>query len=342
MWACTALTAPCRSCRGRCRPGWWPPPHVPAGVVEARHGLQRAGHRTHSSGALTWSSRYSLRMPSRPRMTSFTGCIGADPRLRRFAAPAQAGQAGQVGHAVHRARAARPAAPAGCAQRGVVGVDHHGVEEGIHRRLQRGQRLQRRGVVAALEGGVGRGPVTAPAPRPAPLGRLAQQRGLHRRPAPSDFFRMLPTRLLAAASAGASGSAAKARTAARRAGSRPSAAGAARPRRRPPARCSPARAASRPAGRTGSAPPRPAPGRGPRGRRGRPGHQRRHGQRQVALDEHADHAQRVAAQRERVLVAGGQLADAEQAGQRLQLVGQRDSTMPTSPRGSASPAKRGL
>jgi hypothetical protein len=31
----------------------------------------------------------------------------------------------------------------------------------------------------------------------------------------------------------------------------------------------------------------------------------------------------VAAQRERVLVAGGQLADAEQADQRLQLVGQR-------------------
>jgi hypothetical protein len=48
------------------------------------------------------------------------------------------------------------------------------------------------------------------------------------------------------------------------------------------------------------------------------------GQRQVALDQHADHAQRVAAQRKRVLVAGGQLADAEQARQRLQLVGQRD------------------
>jgi hypothetical protein len=31
----------------------------------------------------------------------------------------------------------------------------------------------------------------------------------------------------------------------------------------------------------------------------------------------------VAAQRKRVLVASGQLADAEQAGQRLQLVGQR-------------------
>ena len=47
-------------------------------------------------------------------------------------------------------------------------------------------------------------------------------------------------------------------------------------------------------------------------------------QRQVALDQHADHAERVAAQRERILVAGGQLADAEQADQRLQLVGQCD------------------
>jgi hypothetical protein len=46
-------------------------------------------------------------------------------------------------------------------------------------------------------------------------------------------------------------------------------------------------------------------------------------QRQVFLDQHADHAQRMAAQRERVLVAGGQVADAEHAHQRLQLVGQR-------------------
>ena len=44
----------------------------------------------------------------------------------------------------------------------------------------------------------------------------------------------------------------------------------------------------------------------------------------VALDQHADHAERMAAQRERILVAGRQLADAEQADQRLELVGQRD------------------
>jgi hypothetical protein len=48
-------------------------------------------------------------------------------------------------------------------------------------------------------------------------------------------------------------------------------------------------------------------------------------QRQVAFDQHADHAQRVATQGEGILVAGGQLADAEHVGQRLQLVGQRDA-----------------
>ncbi len=48
-----------------------------------------------------------------------------------------------------------------------------------------------------------------------------------------------------------------------------------------------------------------------------------HVQPQPALDEHAHDAQRVAAQRVRVLVAAGQLADAEQPGQRLELVGQR-------------------
>ena len=47
-------------------------------------------------------------------------------------------------------------------------------------------------------------------------------------------------------------------------------------------------------------------------------------ERQVRLDQHPDHAQRMAAQCERILVAGGCLADAEQADQRLELVGQRD------------------
>ena len=46
-------------------------------------------------------------------------------------------------------------------------------------------------------------------------------------------------------------------------------------------------------------------------------------QRQGALDQHAHHPQRMAAQCERVLVAGGQVADAEHADQRFELVCQR-------------------
>jgi hypothetical protein len=53
--------------------------------------------------------------------------------------------------------------------------------------------------------------------------------------------------------------------------------------------------------------------------------QARQVQRQVALDQHAQHAKRVATQGEGVLVAGGQLADAEHVGQRLQLVRQCDA-----------------
>jgi hypothetical protein len=57
--------------------------------------------------------------------------------------------------------------------------------------------------------------------------------------------------------------------------------------------------------------------------------------------EHADDAQRVAAQREGVAVAGRNLADAEHADQGFQLVGQRDDGADL-PRGRLSPAKRGL
>ena len=41
------------------------------------------------------------------------------------------------------------------------------------------------------------------------------------------------------------------------------------------------------------------------------------------LDQDAHDPERMAAQRERVLVAGRHRADAEEAGQRLELVGQR-------------------
>ena len=92
-----------------------------------------------------------------------------------------------------------------------------------------------------------------------------------------------------------------------------------------PVRCSPARAACR-RGARGRTPSkrlgRILDGRAERGRStGPPALSRPSGT--GTSDQHADHAQRVAAQRERILVAGRQLADAEQADQRLELVGQR-------------------
>ena len=57
--------------------------------------------------------------------------------------------------------------------------------------------------------------------------------------------------------------------------------------------------------------------------RSRAGHQSTQIQRQVFFNQHADHAQRMAAQRERVFVTRGQVANAEHADQRFELVGQR-------------------
>ena len=47
-------------------------------------------------------------------------------------------------------------------------------------------------------------------------------------------------------------------------------------------------------------------------------------QRQVFFHQHSDHTERMAAQRKRILVARWQIADAEHADKRLQLVSQRD------------------
>ena len=72
--------------------------HVPAGVVQPRDGLQRAGQRLSTRPAiLTKSSLSALMVPSRSRMTSFMACRSG-------------GQARQVGHAVHRLvqRCSRP------------------------------------------------------------------------------------------------------------------------------------------------------------------------------------------------------------------------------------------
>lgn len=63
---------------------------------------------------------------------------------------------------------------------------------------------------------------------------------------------------------------------------------------------------------------------------------------QIALDQHTDHAQSMAAQRKWVFVAGRQVADAEHAGQGFELIGQRDHQADRVARGSSSPAKRGL
>ena len=139
--ACTALTAAMSNmprpmpdwlvATTTCQPAW----------LQPRHRLQRAGHGTHSSGDLTWSSRYSLRMPSRPRMTSLSGSVAwrRPQRWRGSGRPAR----GQVGDAVHRRMQLRQQRQAVGAQRRVLGIDHHAVEEGVDRRLQRGQRLQR-------------------------------------------------------------------------------------------------------------------------------------------------------------------------------------------------------
>ena len=50
----------------------------------------------------------------------------------------------------------------------------------------------------------------------------------------------------------------------------------------------------------------------------------------------------MAAQRERVPVAGRQVADAEHADQRFELVGQRDDDADRGCAATSSPAKRGL
>ena len=62
------------------------------------------------------------------------------------------------------------------AQSGVLGIDHHAVEEGIDRRLQRGQGLERAGVVVLLEEPVGLGCHLAQRGGSGLLGGLLQQR----------------------------------------------------------------------------------------------------------------------------------------------------------------------
>jgi hypothetical protein len=60
------------------------------------------------------------------------------------------------------------------------------------------------------------------------------------------------------------------------------------------------------------------------------------------FDDDAQQAERGAAQRERVLGAGGRLVDAEDADQRVELVGQRHGSAPVLVFGRLSPANVGM
>src|SRR6478609_4173257 len=167
--ACMALSE-ATSNRPRPRPDWldaittW----YPAWFMRAM-ASRAPGSGCHSCGDLMYWSLSTLMVPSRSRMTSFIGGSLLDDQAR------------QVGHAVHGAVQGGEQAQAVGAQLRVLGVDHHVVEEPVDRRTQRGQRLQRGGVVAGTE-------LLARARRDVAhrrmqrlFGRFAQQRVLHLR-----------------------------------------------------------------------------------------------------------------------------------------------------------------
>ncbi len=112
----------------RARPDW-----LVATTVCQPAWLRRAiassepGIGTHSSGDLTKSSRSSLIVPSRSRMTSF---------MRRASRPQTARRDRSATRFIVVRSGAEQGQPVG-AQRRRVGVDHDVVEEGIDRRLQR-------------------------------------------------------------------------------------------------------------------------------------------------------------------------------------------------------------
>src|SRR6186713_2539539 len=131
------------SSRPRARPDW-----LVAITVCQPAWLSRAiassepGIGTHSAGDLTKSSRSSLIVPSRSRMTSFT------TRLLD-------GETRQVGDAVHRRPQRGQQGEAVGAQGCGVDVDHDVVEKGIHRRLEAGEEAERPSVLALGVGPVG-------------------------------------------------------------------------------------------------------------------------------------------------------------------------------------------
>mmetsp|Transcript_53307 Transcript_53307/g.125306 ORF Transcript_53307/g.125306 Transcript_53307/m.125306 type:complete len:392 (+) Transcript_53307:3874-5049(+) len=120
---------------------------VPAGMVEPRDGFHRAGQRVQLLGRLDMVHPVAVEraVAAEDDQLHAVGVIGAQ------IGHGSARQLGQVGDPVHRrmqpAEQCQPVGP----QRRVFGIDHHAVEEGVDRGLERGQGLQRCGVVVLLE-----------------------------------------------------------------------------------------------------------------------------------------------------------------------------------------------
>ena len=208
------------------------------------------------------------------------------------AGPSRPPAARQVGDAVHRR--VQPASSASrLARSRVVGVDHHGVEERIHRRPSARQAQRRR---------CSRPPRTAasarrhrsPAHRQPFARRPAQQRRVGRRRAILlALLQDVADALVGRGQRADSGRPRNARTASSRFGNSAQHGRARSPRRLDLLRRGRLAQDSRPGARAGTRQPRPAPGRRPAEGGERNRHQVRQFQRQLALDQHADHAQRV-------------------------------------------------
>ncbi len=234
------------------------------------------------------------------------------------------GQAGEIGHAVHRHVQALQQALAVQAQVQLLGVDHHVVEERIHGRAQHGQCLQAGRVVARGEERIGLGHETLQGRIQVLLGLLPQQVGIDVRIHVAGLLQDVGDALVG-------------RGERRGLGQRSEGAHGGELLRHQGQ-------ALRAQGQHGidflGAVALLAQAAGEAvvdevgQRRGRvldlvaEGGQRAVQQGfqvewELFLDQHADHAQCVAAQGERIAVARGQVADAEHAHQGLELVGQR-------------------
>src|SRR3569832_225015 len=121
IFACIALSAAVSN-RPRPRPDWFDAITVchPAWFSRAI-ASSAPGKGGHSSGDLMYWSLSRLIVPSRSRMTSFMWS-GGEPR--------------EVGHSVHGLVQRHEQAQAVQAQVRLLRIDHHLVEEGVHRVAQ--------------------------------------------------------------------------------------------------------------------------------------------------------------------------------------------------------------